>query len=141
MAVPLLQVTRLEEFSPSSIETVGDRDVVPYLGDILPLVDLEGRWLDSGRRWNSPRAASSVGLQALVYSRHDAKIGIIVDQILDTIETSLINLRPSTRPGVTGSLILDGRVTEILDLDAICAGLIPSTTVIAATRPVAEAAA
>jgi two-component system chemotaxis sensor kinase CheA len=141
VAVPLLQVTRLEEFSSASIETVGDRDVVQYLGGVLPLVDLEGRWLDSGKRRGGLRATSAFGLQTLVYSQHDGHVGVVVDQILDTVESSLANLRPATRAGVAGSLVIDGRVTEILDLDVICAGLIPAIQATAAVHAAAEAAA
>src|SRR6185436_5797211 len=70
MAVPLLQITRLEEFSSSSLEALGDRDVVQYLGDVLPLADMSGRWLDPARRRASVRAAVPAGLQALVYSHN-----------------------------------------------------------------------
>jgi len=38
MAIPLSQVMRLEEFPFSSIERIGDRDVVRYRGEMLPLV-------------------------------------------------------------------------------------------------------
>lgn len=121
MAIPLLQITRLEEFPGSSVESVGNRDVVQYFGDVLPLADIGGRFLDSCKR--SARTATADRLQALVYSRRGVQVGVVVDEILDTIEASLVDLRPATRPGVTGSLIIAGRVTEILDLDAICAGL------------------
>jgi hypothetical protein len=30
-------------------------------------------------------------------------------------------MRPTTRRGVTVSVVIDGRVTEILDLDTLCA--------------------
>ena len=62
-------------------------------------------------------------------------------QILDTIEESLVDLRPATRPGVTGSLVLDGRVTEILDLDTICAGLTAMPVVTAPQHALVEVAA
>jgi two-component system chemotaxis sensor kinase CheA len=140
MAVPLLQITRLEEFPSSALEALGDRDVVQYLGDVLPLADLSGRWLDPARRRGSMRAAAPAGLQALVYSQNGRQIGVVVDQILDTVETSLVNLRPATRSGVTGSLIIEGRVTEILDLEAICAGLIAAVDVVPARAGVGAAA-
>ena len=129
MAVPLRQITRLAEFPRASLESVGHRDVVQYLGEILPLADLAGRHLDSGARYGL-HGATSPGppapperFQVLVHSKDGRRVGVVVDQILDTIEASLAELRPATRPGVWGSLVIDGRVTEILDLDAICAGL------------------
>jgi two-component system chemotaxis sensor kinase CheA len=141
MAIPLLQITRLAEFSSASLESVGNREVVQYFGEILPLTDLAGCHLESGKRNRSLSAPSAERLQALVYSRNGRHVGVVVEQILDTIEESLVNLRPATRPGVTGSLVVDGRVTEILDLDTIFAGLTATPVVTAPQHVLVEVAA
>jgi two-component system chemotaxis sensor kinase CheA len=60
-------------------------------------------------------------LQALVYAKDGRRIGIVVDRILDTIEERLADLGPATRHGVAGTLVIQNRVTEILDFDALCA--------------------
>jgi two-component system chemotaxis sensor kinase CheA len=124
MAIPLSQITRLEEFSRSAVERLGDRDVVQYFGDILPLADLGGLMLESRTLNRSLPTTGAETIQALVYAKHGRQVGVVVDHILDTIEESLVNLRPATRQGVAGSLIIDGHVTEVLDLDALCAGLL-----------------
>ena len=38
LAVPLSMVSRLEEFDPKTIELSGNRQVVQYRGEIMPLV-------------------------------------------------------------------------------------------------------
>ncbi len=123
MAIPLSQITRLEEFSRSAVERVGGRDVVQYFGDILPLADLDGLMLESHTLNPSAPTAGHETIQALVYAKHGRQVGVVVDHILDTIEASLVDLRPATRRGVAGSFVIDGHVTEVLDLDTLCAGL------------------
>jgi two-component system chemotaxis sensor kinase CheA len=46
-------------------------------------------------------------------------VGLVVDRILDTVETTVELQRPATRPGVLGSAIIHQRVTELLDLPSI----------------------
>ena len=121
MAIPLSQITRLAEFSRSAVDQVGGRDVVQYFGDILPLADLGGL-LEARTPDRALPVAGNDTIQALVYANHGRQIGVVVDHILDTIEASLVDLHPATRRGVAGSVVIDGHVTEVLDLDALCAG-------------------
>jgi two-component system chemotaxis sensor kinase CheA len=44
-------------------------------------------------------------------------VGLVVDQILDIVEESLTVQRPASRPGVLGSAVIQGRVTELLDME------------------------
>ena len=123
MAVRLSQVKRLETFSRASIEFVGGGAVVQYVDDILPLAEVE-RLLTEGCASSRPSLdASDEPIQALVYSKNGRQVGVIVDQVLDTIEQSLADMRPATRRGIAGSLVIQGRVTEILDLDVLCADI------------------
>jgi two-component system, chemotaxis family, sensor kinase CheA len=120
MAIRLSQLTRLEEFASSSIERVGGHEVVQYFGDVLPLVSVAS--LLGSRHAARSVAAGTASVQTLVYAKGDRRVGVVVDRILDTIEQQLTDLRPAGRKGVAGSLVIEGRVTEILDLDAMCAG-------------------
>jgi two-component system chemotaxis sensor kinase CheA len=122
MAIPLSQITRLEEFPRSTLEGMKGQPVVQYFGDILPLVSL-GDLLAAGPAiGRSPTIANEETVSALVYAKDGRHVGVVVNRILDTIEQSLGDLRPSTREGVMGSLVIQGRVTELLDLDTLCAG-------------------
>jgi two-component system chemotaxis sensor kinase CheA len=122
MAIPLSQITRLEEFPPSSIERVGGREVVQYFGDVLPLVSVASL-LAGSRNGMRPVTAGAESVHTLVYMKDGRRVGVVVDRILDTIERKLVDLRPAGRGGVAGSLVIEGRVTEILDLDTMCAAL------------------
>ena len=122
MAIRLSQITRLEEFASSSIERVGGHEVVQYFGDVLPLVSVAS--LLAGSRYTTRSVATgTASVQTLVYAKGDRRVGVVVDRILDTIEQHLVDLRPASRKGVAGSLVIEERVTEILDLDALCAGI------------------
>jgi two-component system chemotaxis sensor kinase CheA len=125
MAVPLSQVTRLEEFSSSSLEHTAGEEVVQYRGDILPLVNI--RVLLPERRASErhvpPKNDKGKMIQAIVYSKGDCRVGLVVEDIVDTVEHSLVDLRPASREGVLASVVIHGRVTEILDLEVICSDL------------------
>ena len=125
LAIRLSQVMRLEEFMRSSLEHIGDQDVVQYRGEILPIVNICGLLPERRQRprWVSADRGPGATIQTVVYSKDGCRLGLAVNRILDTIELSLVNLRPGTRKGVVASTVIHGRVTEILDLDVICAGL------------------
>lgn len=66
---------------------------------------------------------SSPEVQTVIYEKDGHRVGITVHSILDAIELPR-DLRPATRFGVRASMVIGGRVTEILDLDTICAPLL-----------------
>ncbi|MDP9431309.1 MAG: chemotaxis protein CheA [Actinomycetota bacterium] len=110
MAIPLAMVTRLEEFPPSAIEHVGSREVVQYRGKILPLVrlgSLLGAYSD---------ADPDDDVSVVVYSEGDRSVGIVVDQILDVVEETITDLSDVDDIGLTGSLVIHDRITELLDV-------------------------
>jgi len=123
MAIPLSQITRLEAFDRSALERVGGREVVQYFGDILPLATIASLLPEHAPRSRTPHGEHDGAVHVLVHTRDDRRVGVIVDRILDTVEHGLEDLRPATRSGVRGSVVIQGRVTEILDLDLICGGL------------------
>jgi two-component system chemotaxis sensor kinase CheA len=106
-------VARLEEIPAASVERAAGREVVQYRGDILPLIDVESMLSGTGR------AHRASPLQVIVYAEHGRSVGLIVAQILDTVETSLANRQRSTRDGVLGSAVVQGKVTDILDVAAV----------------------
>ena len=125
MAVPLSQVTRLEEFPRASLERTGDQEVVQYRGDILPLVNIADALPERRRqpRRVVPMNEARDAIQTIVYAKDGRHVGLVVDRIVDTIDHSLVNLRPASGNGGAASLVIQGRVTEMVDLDAICDGL------------------
>ena len=120
MAIPLSQITRLEEFACSSIECAGSRRVVQYFGEILPLEDI-GALLAASDRPAAPQPTSDgPPLQEIVYSKGGRQVGVVVDRILDTIDERVSTLHPDSGPAWVGTVVIDGHVTQIIDLDALC---------------------
>ncbi len=116
-AIPLSAVSRLEEFAPSQIEKSGDSEVVQYRGEIMPLVRLA----------RSSESASSRHLQVgdtnsvVVYHLHGRSFGLVVDQVLDIVEYDSAVQRCGKRPGTLGSAVVQGRVTDFLDVPFLLA--------------------
>ncbi|MFQ5579241.1 MAG: chemotaxis protein CheA [Nitrospiria bacterium] len=116
-AVLLSQVARLEEFDPGKFEHSGGREVVQYRGGLLPLVrlgDMLGIETVFSNDENNGRCP------VIVFSKGDKNVGLIVGCISDALETKM-NLfpTPSGRTEVTGSLVIDGHTTDLLDIDQI----------------------
>jgi two-component system, chemotaxis family, sensor kinase CheA len=111
MAIPLDAVTRLEEFARSRVETVGNEEVVQYRGEILPLVYLNDVFGEA-RGTNDP-------IHVLVHSSGERHVGFVVDSIEDVIQEEVSTARRGGRPGTLGSAVIQGRVTEILDAEAV----------------------
>ncbi len=114
LAVPLVLVDRLEEFASEAIELSGERKVVQYRGRILPLVPLDSYL---GGAAGTPRdTASGEKVQVIVFSEGEERLGIVVDEILDILDEAITIRSRSSQPGVLGSAVLDGQVTDFLDL-------------------------
>jgi two-component system chemotaxis sensor kinase CheA len=111
MALPLSEIARLEEFEPGAIERTGRYEVVQYRDQIMPLVRLADV-LDTV----ADTTSTSELLQVIVITHEQQHIGIIVDRIVDIVESS-ITVQQRRRPGlVLGSAVVQGRVTDILDI-------------------------
>jgi len=104
-AVPLGLVARLEEIERGRIERAGDRALVQYRGQLMPLVPLSGS-LDGDGGARCP---------VLVFSDRGRSVGLAVDEILDVVEDRLDVQLVSDRPGVIGSAVIAGRATEVID--------------------------
>ncbi len=120
MAIPLELITRLEEFPRIELERSGPLPVVQYGEEILHLVDISRLMLE---RRHASRVdglgSSGEALPVLVYEHEGRRVGVVVGQIVDVIHHDLVELQPGSRPGVSGTMVVDGRVTEVLDLPQI----------------------
>jgi two-component system chemotaxis sensor kinase CheA len=118
MAIPLELVDRLEAFPRALVERSGFAEAVPYGDRILPLVPVDDL-LDERRR--EPRRAGEdmpAELQVLVHRRGDDLVGLVVGRIIDIVEQPP-ELQAASRPGVSGTMFVQGRITEIIDLPAL----------------------
>ncbi len=115
IAVPLTEVARLEEFPPESIEMSGDTQVVQYRGQIMPLIRLDDV-LGTG----SPEKDSDDDLvQVVVFTRHGRSVGLVADRIVDIVAEEIIDERKVDKFGISASAIIQGRVTELIDVEQI----------------------
>jgi two-component system chemotaxis sensor kinase CheA len=117
LAIPLSEVARLEEFPASAIEHTGPQDVVQYRGEIMPLVHLNGL-LEPG---TTHTVSNNSNLQVVVYARDSRYVGLVVGKILDIVDANVVVKRSASRVGTLGSLVVQDRVTELLDIDTVLA--------------------
>ncbi|PPK66511.1 chemotaxis protein CheW [Actinokineospora auranticolor] len=108
VAIPLSMVTRLEEFPVSAVERVGSREVVQYRGQILPVLRLSGL-LGS---WSEDVSDT---VPAVVYSSGGHSVALAVDGILDIVDDTAPH-GPADGDGLSGSTVIDDKVTELLDM-------------------------
>jgi len=123
MALTLDRLARLEEMPRSQLESAGVETVVQYRGKILPLIHLASVLEERRHEWRHPEAQSAAAaqerLQVLVCHHEGGAVGLVVDRILDVLEASVDVKYPATRTGVCFSTVIDGRVTELIDIPAV----------------------
>ncbi len=114
-AIPLVLVERIEKILPSNIETVGGRRVMQFKGGSLSLLAVEHRIDGVSREETGP-------LHVVIFRSGDREAGILVSKVLDIREVPLhLDEVTHRRPGVFGSIIIDGAITLLLDPhDAVC---------------------
>jgi two-component system chemotaxis sensor kinase CheA len=120
LAVPLDDVSRLETIEIDTVESGGNHHVIQYRGEIMPLLRVaeilpERRSrLRTGEPIHLP--ANDKTLSVVVLGNGGRSLGLIVDDVLDVVETSGELRRFGCRQGVVGTLVVQDRVTEVLDL-------------------------
>jgi len=119
VAIPLSVVARLEDFTNQTVQQVGSRTVVFYRGEIMPVVPLASLVGNGG--YGEPPTK----LRAIIFSEGGRSIGLTVDEIIDIVEETVVLNEDYARPGVLGSTMLRGQVTELLDLAALIQGYDP----------------
>jgi two-component system chemotaxis sensor kinase CheA len=134
-AISLDNIDEIIEIRPSQVYRIGGRPVIEVRKKIIALIALGDvfRWGDkehpSARNGTAPSgeglsgaAASDQVRTVVVVQNGETTIGLMVDQLIGMQEVVLKSLEKNFRsiPGLSGASILgDGRVSLILDLDAI----------------------
>ena len=127
MAIHLSRVCRLEEFPRHLLERVGKQDVVQYRNQIMPVIYLSAVFGSDGDSANfgsnslggrSPSADDKLPLVVVsIGSEH--QVGLVVDRILDIVEQSIDIKGAATQAGISYCAVIQGQVTEILDVDTV----------------------
>jgi two-component system chemotaxis sensor kinase CheA len=123
-AVPLRSIARIEQLDPASVERVGDQHVVQYRGEIMPLLRLE-HLLDPGTPAMRSPGSGNTDIPVLVCVREGRSVGLVVDRVVDIEEHEAILLERNGRQGTIASLVIGGRVTDVLDLESLLRGADP----------------
>jgi len=131
MAVPLSQVARLEEFPRSVIEYSGGQQAVQYRSQIMPLISLSEALADPRLQLaanSQPEKPTGDTIQVIVYTSNESSIGLVVDRIVGVVEEALVVQRNIVRPGVLGSVVIEKKVTELLDVESVIRTVLPGNT-------------
>ncbi|QDU78421.1 Chemotaxis protein CheA [Polystyrenella longa] len=116
MAVPLSLVARLEEFPRESIERSGNRLIVQYRGDLLPLQPVSE--MDILEKGPDPQPV-------IVFSEGDCSMGLLVNEIKDILNERLDIRMQSQREGVLGTAIVNNCATDIIDTQYYISSIVP----------------
>jgi two-component system chemotaxis sensor kinase CheA len=113
-AVQTSRVSRIEVLEGQAIESATNRPAVQWRGRVLPIVPLAAALgrpsgpIEAGRTYH-----------VLVHTRGAGPLGFLVDEIEDIVSTTT-ELAGDGGP-VRGRAVVGGRITDLLDLDAIAA--------------------
>jgi two-component system chemotaxis sensor kinase CheA len=112
-ALPLTAVSRLEEFELGRVERSGGVEVVQYRDGILPLL----RLAPAIGLAESPPAEDQISV--VVHEDGQHRVGIVIDRVLDVVEEHVVPTEVGRRNGVLGSAVVQDKVTDLVDLDAV----------------------
>lgn len=128
MAFPLSRVTRLEEFPLTDVERSGRVEVVQYWGQVMPLIRLSQFMLDQSAADTETNAIAQDDqmIEVVVLNMHSRSVGVVVDRIVDTVEGAFDVQPLRSRKGVMGTVVVQGQVTELLDLDELSLSAAPA---------------
>ena len=119
MGIPMSLASRLEEFPRSALEKIANQYAVQYRDIILPLIDLSTVF-SANLTIQQNSSNSDDKLQVVVVSlNQEHSVGLIVECILDIVESPLTIKGTATRPGVLFITMIEGQVTEIIDVENI----------------------
>ncbi len=111
-ALPLSLISRLETFTTDRLEVSGGRVVVQYRNDLMPVISLD-------ETIDMPHLALHGDRKAvhpvLVFDNGGKPVGLMVEEILDVVNTALHVEFGTDRQGVLGAAVIAGRATEIID--------------------------
>ena len=113
LAIPLSMVARLEEIPLSALEEAGGQQVMQYRGEILPLIRL-------GEILGTEGALEDLETGQMVVIVHEQKrIGLMVEKIVDIVDEEIQVKRRSAQAGIVCSAVIQGRVTDVLNVQQI----------------------
>lgn len=137
LALPLAEVDRLEDIQPSAIEPMDQMDAVQYRGQIMPLLPLAKLLGDSeshAETNSGQEHTDTVPYKTIVIKVNDSYAGITVREIVDVAQQDG-PMRLTNKPGhlIRGSAVIEGKVTDVLDIASVLVNFGITETSIAET--------
>ncbi|MBT4140249.1 MAG: response regulator, partial [Candidatus Latescibacteria bacterium] len=119
-AIPLGLVSRIERIDKSQIEVAGGRRAMKYRNTSLVLFAIE----DAA---SVKPCDDTEHLFVIVFSVSDREVGLIVSQIVDTLDTAVaVDQITFCQPGILGSAILHDETTLLVDLFGVVGAVEPA---------------
>jgi two-component system chemotaxis sensor kinase CheA len=113
MAIPLGLIERIERLNRSNIQQVGGKRTLTYRGRNLPLLGIE-------EVANVGTCRAQENLYAVIYRSHEREVGLLVSDLIDIVDSDTeLDELTHRQPGVFGSLLIEDRITLVLDIHGI----------------------
>lgn len=120
-ALPLEGVNRLEQFRADQVEHSGSVEVIQHRGAVMPLLRV-GRYLDELPTSEPVRdGGSGDALDVVVCATSIGLVGFVVAAIEEILPRPVVEPEHVGRVGVVGRMVVDERVTDLLDIEALLA--------------------
>lgn len=111
MATPASMVARLDKLTAADLRFVDEGAVARVAGRLTPILDAQA--ID----WPKATPGRPTPFKPLVVFGEGAQIvGLVVEEIVDVLETTLDIEAPSDRPGALGAATVKGRIVEVCDV-------------------------
>jgi two-component system chemotaxis sensor kinase CheA len=111
-ALPTSMISRLEKVARSAIEYADGREVIQYRGAIMPLMRLS-EVFGAAQQDDAMREE----FQIVVYADQDHRCGLVVNRIVDIVETELrLSASRGADDNLLGTSVIQERVTDVLNL-------------------------
>ncbi len=107
-AAPLANVSRIEEVAAGQIEWIDGRSVIQYRGRLMPIIGPDAAAVTA---WDGPEQRP-----LLVFTRDDRSVGLLVNEIVDIVESVVETDMTAAGAGALGGLIIGGVATELIDV-------------------------
>jgi two-component system chemotaxis sensor kinase CheA len=111
IAVELNKVNRLEKFAPSQVEYGSGYKVINYRDGLLRLINL----CDDKSDHTIDNETGE--LKVIVLNSESNGLGLIVNNFMDIVDESIKLHTWKPYPGVLGSTVVQGKVTDLIDLN------------------------
>tara|TARA_R110002124_G_scaffold45004_1_gene136561 strand:- start:1623 stop:4742 length:3120 start_codon:yes stop_codon:yes gene_type:complete len=107
-AAPLASVARIEELGVDQIEWIDGRSVIQYRGKLMPIIGSDAA---PATAWDGPDKRP-----LLVFAHEDRAVGLLVNEIVDIVESVVKTDMVANGAGALGGLIIGGVATELIDV-------------------------